>query len=538
MDTLRVGTRDPVLLLTRTADKLVSLKPGEVIRAQVAEVLPGGEVNLRIQGNLFRARSQLPLPENTSVLFRVLGQKREEGASEIRLQFLEIIAHSESGQMSQRSASDPLQTLTQELASNLAGKTQVPAELASTVECLLKALPDDPSRIPAETREQLLTLLQTNLRTTGQSIQDRLNSLLRQVMDQDSPPMRNLANVREQVFADIETISQIPLKSSLANTGVGLEARLRVLAEALAEAGDSSLRNPLSALGAEQSAGTTPLPPELKDILQQLDQKGIFLPPELKEALQQLDQKGISLPAELKDALMELNLKGIPLRPEFKDALMQLAHKGAPLPSDQQTAPLQPDRQADPLQSDFKARLLQVRAMLLEQQEQLLKLDLFARAANARPAAEKKAILEQMLQSVDGLLQDVETFQLLSKLTDSFYTFLPFIWKGLSEAEIAFKRSGSGPHGRSYYCLVHLDLEELGKLDIVAMMAGSEFLVSFKTDHDAFRSALNTHMNELQEMFAAKGLKLGLVSCYRMQEKQLEPFERLESFRSIINIRI
>ena len=60
MDTLRVGTRDPILLLTRAADKLVSLKPGEVIRAQVAEVLPGGEVNLRIQGNLFRARSQLP----------------------------------------------------------------------------------------------------------------------------------------------------------------------------------------------------------------------------------------------------------------------------------------------------------------------------------------------------------------------------------------------------------------------------------------------------------------------------------------------
>ena len=227
------------------------------------------------------------------------------------------------------------------------------------------------------------------------------------------------------------------------------------------------------------------------------------------------------------------------LPPDLKDALRQLDLKGAPLPPDaRQSVPLPPDPQADPLQSDFKARLLQVRAMLLEQQELLLELDLFARTENAGPAAEKKAILEQMLQSVDGLLQDIETFQLLSKLTDSFYTFLPFLWKGLSEAEIAFKRSGGGSHGRSYYCLVHLDLEELGKLDIVVMMAGSEFLISFKTDHDAFRSVLNAQTNELQEMFAAKGLKLGLVSCYRMQEKQLEPFERLESFDSIINIRI
>ena len=210
----------------------------------------------------------------------MLGQKTGEGASEIRLQFLEVIAQSEAGQMPQKPAGDPLQTLTQELASNLAVKTHVPAELAATVERLLKALPDDPSRIPAATREQLLTLLQTSLRTTGQSIQDRLNMLLRQFMDQDYPQLLELANIKEQVFADIETISQIPLKSTLTNTGVGLEARLRVLAEALAEAGDTSLRNPLSALGADQSVGTTLLPPDLKDALRQLDLKGAPLPPD------------------------------------------------------------------------------------------------------------------------------------------------------------------------------------------------------------------------------------------------------------------
>ena len=249
----------------------------------------------------------------------------------------------------------------------------------------------------------------------------------------------------------------------------------------------------------------------------------------MKQVLQQVDLKGLALPAELKEALVQLNQQGVPLPPEVKQALQQL---------DLQPGQLQTQPRSDPVQADFKAGLLQIREMVLDQQAQILNLDLAERIASAGVLKEKKPALEQMLQTVDGLLQDVETFQLLSKLTDSFYTFLPFIWKGLKEADIAFKRSGSGPHGRSYYCLVHLDLEALGKLEVVAMMAGSEFYVTFKTDHDQFRAVLSAHMNELEEMFAAKGLKLGLVSVYDMQEKQLAPFERLEAFESIINIRI
>jgi len=476
MDNLRVGVKEPILLLSRAADKVVSLQPGATIRAQVAEVLPGGEVNLRIQGNLFRAKSFLQLPENASVLLRVVGQKTGEGAAEVRLQFLEVLpASSDVSQVLQKAVADPLAILTQELASRLAVKTQTPAGLAATVENLLKALPDTPAGIPAETRERLMTLLQTSLRTTGESIEERMTALLRQFGDRDWPPMRELAGIKAQVFADIETISQFSLQSTLTNTGVGLEARLRALAEGTALTGDRLPGMLPSALGAEQAVGSGPLP------------------------------------AELKEALVRLNQQGVPLPPPSL---------------------------ADPLQSDFKARLLQVREMVLDQQAQLLKLDLSDRIARAGPLQEEKTVLDQMLKSIDGLLQDVETFQLLSKLTDSFYTFLPFVWKGLKEADIAFKRSGGGPGGRSYYCLVHLELEELGKLEIVAMMAGAEFYVTFKSDHDSFRSVLEAHLNELQEQFAAKGLKLGLVSFHDMEEKQLAPFERLESFESLVSIRI
>ncbi len=549
MDNLRVGVREPILLLSRAADKVVSLQPGATIRAQVAEVLPGGEVNLRIQGNLFRAKSFLQLPENASVLLRVVGQKTGEGAAEVRLQFLEVLpsASDAAGQVLQKAVADPLALMTQELASRLAGKTQSPAGLAATVENLLKALPDTPARIPAETRERLMTLLQTSLRTTGESIEERMTALLRQFGDRDWPPMRELAGIKAQVFAGIETISQFSLQSTLTNTGVGLEARLRALAEGTALMGERLPGMLPSALGAEQAIGSGPLPAEVKEALVRLNQQGVPLPPEVKQALVQMDQAGPSLPVELKEALVRLNQQGVPLPPEVKQALMQMDQAGPSLPVElkealvrlnQQGVPLPPPSPADPLQSDFKARLLQIREMVLDQQAQLLKLDLSERIANAGPLQEEKTVLDQMLKSIDGLLQDVETFQLLSKLTDSFYTFLPFVWKGLKEADIAFKRSGSGPGGRSYYCLVHLELEELGKLEIVAMMAGAEFYVTFKSDHDSFRSVLEAHLNELQEQFGAKGLKLGLVSFHDMEEKQLAPFERLESFESLVSIRI
>jgi len=87
MDTHRIGSKQPLLILTTAADKLLKVKPGDVLQGQVVDVLPGGEVRLRIMGNLFHARSPLPLPPDTGVLLRVLGMKTGDGPPEIQLQF-------------------------------------------------------------------------------------------------------------------------------------------------------------------------------------------------------------------------------------------------------------------------------------------------------------------------------------------------------------------------------------------------------------------------------------------------------------------
>ena len=448
MDAFRVGIGEPIFVLTRAVDRFLQLKPGEVVRATVVEVSPGGDVSLRIKGNLIQAKSTLQIPQDASVLFRVLGEQMGESGPEIRLQFLEVLENQGGAGDFQNTAANVVRTLAQELAANLPVEGRIPKAFATTVEQLLKSLPEDAAALPKDLREQLQNLLQASLGSAGRSIQDRLSTLLNEAMLKGFSELVDLGSLKEQMFTDIDKVLQASLKSVLENTGVGLEARLRVLLQVLPAEGELLLNE--------------------------------------------------TVPASV----------------------------------------LSPSPETGHLQTDLKARLLQMKQVFLDQEKRLTN-NLFPfQSATSKEVGEKKEVLARMLPTIDGLLQDIETFQLLSKLTNSFYTFLPVIWKGLKDADIAFKKSRSGPEGKSYYCLMNLDFEKLGKMTVVAMMQSRDFFVSFKTDNTVFRSLLNDNVHELQKMFQEQGLNLKVVNFLGTQENHLMPFERLESFENIINIKI
>jgi hypothetical protein len=448
MDAFRVGIGEPIFVLTRAVDKFLKLTPGEVLRATVVDVSPGGEVSLRVKGSLIQAKSTLPLPQDASVLFRVLGQQMGGGGPEIRLQFLEVLENQVGAGSHQDATIQLVQALARELAASAPVAGHIPEGFAATVEQLLKTLPEDAAMLPKELRVQLQSLLQAGLRSAGQSIQDRMSTLLNEALLKGFSGPVDIGSIREHMITDMDRLLRASLRSTLENTGVGLEARLRQLLQALPAEGDVSPNETLVASAASQ-------PPEAAGV-----------------------------------------------------------------------------------QTDLKARLLQMKQMILDQEKQLTNLASPLQSAAGKHVAENKAELARVLLTVEGLLQDIETFQLLSKLTNSFYTFLPVIWKGLKEADIAFKRSRSGPEGKSYYCLMNLQFENLGKLTVVAMMQSRDFFVSFKTDNVGFRSVLNTNVHELRHMFQEQGLNLKLANFLDMEENQLLPFERLESFENLINIKI
>jgi hypothetical protein len=459
MDTLRIGTKEPSFILPKAGDKLLGLKPGDVVRAQVVRVLSGGELSLRVGGSLIQARIASPVPLGAGVLFRVLGQETDKsGGVGVRLQFLQVadeaaqppspISTTPSGP-STNPVAETIKDLVHEFAAHAPFKKEMGEELAVTIRQLLKALPDDPASLPKDLRNQLLSLVQKSLRETEQSIQNRATLLFGEDALQESSDLGEKQPLTLPLFAKAEAILQVPMKTVLGDTGVTLESKLKALAHAM-------LLNEDRERASELPTGSS------RD-----------WPPE-----------------------------------------------------------------AASLGTDLKARLLQLREKILDTDGATSEPETASKSTAPDGSAVGKAVNEAILSVVDGLLRDIETFQLLSKLTHSFYTFLPFLWKGLKEGDIAFKRGRSGGAEQSHYCVMNLDFDALGRITIVAMMQGGELFASFKTANQELRSILEGNIPELKEMFYGEGLRLKGVNFLDADDPHLAPFEHLETFESLLNLKI
>ncbi len=142
---------------------------------------------------------------------------------------------------------------------------------------------------------------------------------------------------------------------------------------------------------------------------------------------------------------------------------------------------------------------------------------------------------KELLNNIESLLTDIQTFQALSIATDSYCSFLPIIWDGLKQGRIGFKKGGGGA---AYYCMVNLDLARCGKLAVMILLQNSEFLVSFKADDPQFRSTLEIHARELRGIFASHGLRLKAVNVLGKEDTSLAPFEKFENLDALINITV
>jgi len=206
------------------------------------------------------------------------------------------------------------------------------------------------------------------------------------------------------------------------------------------------------------------------------------------------------LHASLKNALTDT---GVSLEAKLK-ALVELLQRI--------DEPLSPSDMSQ-IKTDLKAQLLQLR-------EQFFTADKGGEA-----------------ELVNSLLKDIETFQLLSKTTDSFSTFLPITWDELRKGEISFRKNRRDSCVRSFSCRINLDLESFGGLSIIVMMVDRAFSVYMKAEKSDFREILNTSLNELHDRFSVSGLLLKNASVID-RELSAEELERLESFERIVNIKI
>jgi len=175
------------------------------------------------------------------------------------------------------------------------------------------------------------------------------------------------------------------------------------------------------------------------------------------------------------------------------------------------------------IENDLKANLLKLKETLAEQ---------YAGASH-----KDVALLKNATSAVDSILKDIGTFQLLSKTTESFYTFLPVSWQQLNDGEIAFKQNKGGGSAPSFSCRLNLDLDNLGRLIIMVLFQNNEFFVSFRPDNENFKSLLASQVDHLDKQFYEKGLNLKSVRVLDKEDTSLEQLENLDSFKQIVSIK-
>jgi len=491
---------DGNLTIEKAQGKSVLLTPGETIKAEVINVLPSGNAVLRIKGELITAKTEVPLQQGEAAFFKV--SDSASSASELKLQFIGYEDSSGdasvltnfmntpegktlAGLIQELSDSLLKQSSNQSLASTLAEDGGSPAERGGAdsfpldkIESLLKALPADINALPKEIKTQLQDLLQSSLRSTGQSIQLRLETVLSQLSD----TLGNsgaAGNFKSDIMLNMEKLLSGPLKNALLNSGVVLEAKLKSTAiSMLLNAADADNETAGPAAGTDLQQAATPF------------------------------GKGLTT-----------------------------AQTDAEAPKDAEPGQGQPSHLPAP-GNDLKAVLLELKQRLSALLENSPAAQVSKTLAAAKETAQDVAALRNMQGKIEGLLKDVETFQALSKTTDSFYTFLPVTWKELKDGDLAFKRGREGSTGgATSSCRINLSLDGFGSLSILVLMNNRDFFVSFKADKPASHSLINSNLAELKSSFAEKGLSLKAAHMLDKTDTTMDKLDNLGSSGSIISIK-
>ncbi len=155
------------------------------------------------------------------------------------------------------------------------------------------------------------------------------------------------------------------------------------------------------------------------------------------------------------------------------------------------------------LQSDLKGTLLKMKSQLKEQ----VLLDVLTQH-KVKPSVLNEAI--------ETLLFEIGTQQLQSKLNHSRQFFIPFLWEGLKDGKLVFRKSGGecalGQRKKPDSCVIHLELEKAGKIRTQVQLISGQFHIDFVADNAQLTRLLHEGSETLRAQFKKAGLKWGDMS--------------------------
>ncbi len=134
------------------------------------------------------------------------------------------------------------------------------------------------------------------------------------------------------------------------------------------------------------------------------------------------------------------------------------------------------------------------------------------------------------LQTKKEVLNDILMYQLLSKLTNSIYTYIPSILKGVKHLDISIKSEENG----SKFIKIDITFEEKGRVMVILTYFEKSLNVFFKFEDEEFKKKCESDINQLKEKL--KGLNTNIFFFGR--ETEFEKLETFEISKHILELKI
>ncbi|WP_081853545.1 flagellar hook-length control protein FliK [Candidatus Magnetobacterium casense] len=455
---------DSIVTVLRTESRPITLLSGDVMMADVLDVIESGMVMLRItpppgkgagvQGGVVTAKTNVPLNEGDKVVLEVLGSGKE-----VKFRYL----GTEKGEQETGGQETP---------------TKTPLEqLQLRVFSLLSELSD------AKLQSEDLKTLKAAFDAIPVSIKSNYPEF----------------SMFSKFAPDIEQIDANLLKSVIEGAGVLFESKLKTaVMQEIKQAPDVLLAKEtlhgvinVATLGLEELQG---LKFDIRGALNTIvfkAEEGLYA---LQDVKSDIDLRQLlNAPLEKVELALQLPLDG-----KLRDSLIYLKQRLLDIMQTHDPIKQEQPKTAINFADDQKALLFRLQDVLSE-----------GRVADILKYSVGRK--DDIPDIVERLIKHIEYFQVSSKANDMVYSFLPFSWQGLRDGEMLFKKNKYSSK-KTFTCDINLNLRQLGKLSISATLSDRVFFISFHAERPETKDLIAIHKYELERRFEEVGLSLKVIN--------------------------
>ena len=145
---------------------------------------------------------------------------------------------------------------------------------------------------------------------------------------------------------------------------------------------------------------------------------------------------------------------------------------------------------------------------------------------------ESNAKDKKIKEDASSLINQIESFQLLSKMIDGIYTFLPILWDSLDEGKIAVKRGEK----ESYLCKISLNFKDLGLVDTTIFLHKNDIKIDFYVENSRLKNEMSKNIDFLKKELFDDGFENLFINFSLQKDDKM--LEKVANFKSLVDVKV